>query len=73
MGAGNSRNIGIIIQKENYIAFLDADDTWKNDKLDKQINFMKINNYDSVTHTSYSIINERKKLLEIGPPEIFSN
>ena len=41
MGAGISRNIGIIIQKENYIAFLDADDIWQNDKLNKQINFMK--------------------------------
>ena len=46
MGAGNSRNIGIENSKGNFIAFLDADDTWKNDKLIKQINFMKINNYE---------------------------
>ena len=44
MGAGFSRNIGINPNlKDNYIAFLDADDTWKNDKLTKQINFMKQN------------------------------
>ena len=62
MGAGNSRNIGIENSKGNFIAFLDADDTWKNDKLIKQINFMKINNYE-VSHTSYSIINKNHKVI----------
>ena len=62
MGAGNSRNIGINNSKGEFIAFLDADDTWKNDKLDKQINFMKINNYEA-SHTSYSIINERNEVI----------
>ena len=62
MGAGNSRNIGINNSKGEFIAFLDADDTWKNDKLNKQINFMKINNYEA-SHTSYSIINERNEVI----------
>ena len=62
MGAGNSRNIGINNSKGEFIAFLDADDTWKNDKLNKQIKFMKINNYE-VSHTSYSIINERQQVI----------
>ena len=62
MGAGNSRNIGINNSKGEFIAFLDADDTWKNDKLDKQIKFMKINNYEA-SHTSYSIINERHQVI----------
>jgi len=62
MGAGNSRNIGINNSKGEFIAFLDADDTWKNDKLDKQIKFMKINNYEA-SHTSYSIINERNEVI----------
>ena len=42
MGAGLSRNKGISSSKGNYIAFLDADDIWKIDKLSKQISFMKI-------------------------------
>ena len=62
IGAGNSRNIGINSSKGEFIAFLDADDTWKNDKLNKQINFMKINNYEA-SHTSYSIINERNEVI----------
>ena len=62
LGAGISRNIGISKSKGSYIAFLDADDTWHIDKLDKQINFMKKHNY-SVTHTSYSIINENKDVI----------
>ena len=62
IGAGNSRNIGINSSKGDFIAFLDADDTWKNDKLDKQIKFMKINNYEA-SHTSYSIINERHQVI----------
>ena len=62
IGAGNSRNIGMNSSKGEFIAFLDADDTWKNDKLDKQIKFMKINNYEA-SHTSYSIINERNEVI----------
>ena len=62
LGAGVSRNLGISKSKGNYIAFLDADDTWHIDKLEKQINFMKKNNY-SATHTSYSIVNENKDVI----------
>ena len=62
LGAGVSRNLGISKSKGNYIAFLDADDTWHIDKLEKQINFMKKHNY-SATHTSYSIVNENKDVI----------
>ena len=62
LGAGISRNIGISKSKGSYIAFLDADDTWHIDKLEKQINFMKKHNY-SVTHTSYSIVNVNKDVI----------
>ena len=62
MGAGESRNIGIDNSKGNYIAFLDADDTWQNDKLSTQIKFMKSNNYE-ITHTSYSIVDESQRTI----------
>ena len=37
VGAGESRNNGIAFAKGRYIAFIDADDIWKEDKLQKQI------------------------------------
>ena len=62
LGAGLSRNRGIEQSNGKYIAFIDADDTWAQDKLKDQISFMKKNNYQ-ISHTSYFIINEKKKII----------
>ncbi len=42
-GAATSRNNGIDEAKGRYICFLDADDKWHQQKLKKQVNFMKQN------------------------------
>ena len=62
LGAGKSRNIAIKKSMGNYICFLDADDIWDKNKIDLQIGFMINNNY-SITHTSYNIIDENKKII----------
>jgi teichuronic acid biosynthesis glycosyltransferase TuaG len=57
IGAGLSRNKGIIAAKGKYIAFLDSDDLWDKKKLFNQIQFMK-NKNAVFSHTSYKILNE---------------
>ena len=56
IGAGLSRNKGIKKSKGQFLAFIDSDDVWKKNKIEKQINFMKKNKFN-LTHTSYNIIN----------------
>lgn len=62
LGAGISRNKGIQRAKGHYIAFLDADDVWKSEKIKYQLNFMEENKID-ISHTSYYIIDENNKII----------
>ena len=55
LGPGLSRNIGIEHGNGTLIAFIDADDIWKKNKLEMQIKFMRENNFH-FSHTSYEII-----------------
>ena len=48
LGAGQSRNIGVKYSTGDVISFIDSDDYWFEEKLNKQINFMKKNNLDFV-------------------------
>ena len=54
-GAAFSRNTGMIKSKSDYLAFIDSDDVWEKDKLQKQLLFMKDNNI-SFSFTAYLII-----------------
>ncbi len=72
LGAGKSRNVGILNSKGNYICFLDADDIWKKNKLLLQINLMILKNYD-ISHTSYEIRDYKNNLVGFRKARNFDN
>ena len=53
-GAAISRNYALREATGRWIAFLDSDDTWAPEKLERQIKFMESNNY-AFTFTDYRI------------------
>lgn len=62
-GAAITRNNALRRAKGKWIAFLDSDDIWLPEKLEKQMKFMQDNNYH-FSYTGYCEINEQSK--EIG-------
>ena len=61
-GAAVSRNKALREAKGKWIAFLDSDDLWMPEKLEKQISFMEENDYH-FSYTNYSEIDEASKPL----------
>ena len=62
LGVSKSRNKALKNCKGKYIAFIDADDIWKSNKLYKQIKFME-KKLSYFSFTSYNIIDSQDKLI----------
>ena len=67
-GAAISRNFALREARGKWIAFLDSDDIWVPEKLEKQIKFMKDNNY-AFSFTDYRICLDGKWMpyINTGP------
>lgn len=72
-GAAVARNKGIEMAQGRYIAFIDSDDVWKSDKLEKQLDFLMRNDY-AFTYTAFETITDDGKLTksEVTVPEKIS-
>ena len=71
-GAAYSRNYALRQARGRWIAFLDSDDLWLPDKLEKQIRFMEENGY-AFSYTNYVEMDEagnRLPVLWTGPKKI---
>ena len=62
-GAAVSRNRALRETKGRWIAFLDSDDLWAPEKLEKQISFMEKNGY-SFSYTNYEEIDMAVELID---------
>ena len=66
-----TRNEAIKIAKGRYIAFLDSDDLWLPEKLEKQIAFMQMHDY-AMTYSPYYVISSKGECnqLHMAPPSL---
>ena len=71
-GAAVARNTAIDAAKGRYISFLDSDDLWLPNKLEKQLDFMQENNYP-FTFSAYDKIDKSGvRFGHVGVPNIVS-
>lgn len=63
LGCADSRNRALQVAKGKYIAFCDSDDIWEKEKIQKQLNHIRIQNVDMV-FTAYEMIDGESKFIK---------
>lgn len=64
LGGALARNVGIFASTGSYISFLDDDDRYLPEKIEKQYNFMVENNYD-MSFSNLIIKNEKEEVIDV--------
>lgn len=59
----HARNLAVKKSNGDYISFLDTDDMWTSDKLEKQINFIKSNPNYKIIYSNYYVLKKNKKFI----------
>ncbi|MBU7465862.1 glycosyltransferase family 2 protein [Lactiplantibacillus pentosus] len=62
-GVATARNTGIKLARGKFIAFIDSDDFWSKEKLQRQISFMNENKIN-FSYSNYSLMNIRGKVIK---------
>jgi glycosyltransferase involved in cell wall biosynthesis len=63
-GRGAARQRGTDESRGEYVAFLDSDDEWFPEKLEKQMDYVKKNNFTGLLHTRVIIVDKNGKELK---------
>lgn len=63
MGVAKTRNKGLLLAKGEWIAFLDSDDFWNKDKLEKQVELVKNSKSVKFVFTGSNFVDESGDLL----------
>lgn len=64
MGVAKTRNKGVQLANGEWIAFLDSDDMWKEEKLEKQVALLKEKRNVGIVYTGSAFIDENSKKAE---------
>ncbi len=74
-GIANARNLGVLKSRGEFIAFLDDDDRWREDKLERQLELFKgLPNNHGLIYTAFTYYYlERRKILGIKHPKAAGN